>query len=252
MKIPLRSLVLGMALVALWSPASAQNVVVPNALAGTEGNGNNGFPFNISNFSLPSQRYQQVYGAGDFSTLGGPRLITAITFRPDDTFGAAFSSTLANIQINLSTTTAAVDALSTTFASNVGANDTVVYSGALPLSSSNIGGPPRNFDIVITLQTPFLYNPASGNLLMDVRNFNAGLTTQFDADSTTGDAISRIFTNVSGVGSATADGFDTNGLVTQFTFSASVPEPSVMLLLGTAVTGSVVYVRYRRKKRPAA
>lgn len=37
----------------------AQNIVVPNSLANVEGDGNNGFPFNLSNFSIPSQRYQQ-------------------------------------------------------------------------------------------------------------------------------------------------------------------------------------------------
>jgi hypothetical protein len=239
----------GIALVGTLSPVNAQNVVVPNALANVEGNANNGLPFNISAFNLTSERYQQVYGSGDFGAITGPTLITAITFRPDSG-GAAFNSTLPNVQINLSTTAAAVDALSTTFANNVGANDTVVFSGALPLSSNAIGGPPHNFDIVITLQTPFLYNPANGNLLMDVRNFGGGGTTQFDAVSTVGDAVSRVGTFTTGnVNSPTADFSDSLGLVTQFTFSASVPEPSVVLLLGTTVVGSAVYVRYRRRKQ---
>lgn len=252
MKLHLRSLLLGIALIGLFvGPVSAQNVVVPNADAAVEGNTNNGFPFNITAFGLTSQRYQQVFGAGDFGAIVGPHLITAITFRPDAGSGAAFSSTLPSIQINLSTTSAAVDLLSTTFAANVGGNDTVVYSGALPLSSSNIGGPPRNFDITITLTTPFLFNPAAGNLLLDVRNFSAGSTTQFDADSTLGDATSRIFTTSGGVGATVADGSDSGGLVTRFTFTVGVPEPSTFLLLGSTIVTSAVYFRYRRKSKTA-
>src|SRR5262249_44298635 len=72
-------------------PTAYADVIVPNALAGVEGNSNNSFPFNISDFGLSSQRYQQIYSSTEFS---GPILISGIAFRPDATFGAAFSSTL--------------------------------------------------------------------------------------------------------------------------------------------------------------
>jgi hypothetical protein len=52
----------------------------------------------------------------------------------------------------LSTTSANPNALSTTFANNIGADDTVVFgAGALALSSAFTGpaGGPKNFDIVI-------------------------------------------------------------------------------------------------------
>jgi len=229
--------------------SNAQNIVVPNSLASVEGNSNNGFPFNITGAGgLSSQRYQQVYAASQFSSITSPTLISAISFRPDGDFGTSFSSTLSSIQINLSTTVAAPDGLSTTFASNIGGNDTQVYSGSLTLSSTNTGGPPRNFDIVITLQTPFLYDPSVGNLLMDVRNFGAGTTTQFDAEVTSGDSISRVFTFGSGVGSATGDTADSSGLITQFTFAA-VPEPTTWALIGVGTLGTGVYAW--RKKRLA-
>jgi hypothetical protein len=246
----LATLALAFLLIVSPSILQAQSVVVPNALAGAEGDIDNGFPFNISNFGLPSQRYQQVYAANQFSTIVGPQTITAIRFRPDSSFGSAFSSTINSIQINLSTTSAAVDALSSTFASNVGGNDTVVFSGALSLSSANIGGPPRNFDIVITLTTPFVYNPANGNLLLDVRNFSAGLTTQMDADSTFGDGTSRAYTFNGNVNSTTADTTDSVGLVTQFVFAA-VPEPSTMILSGISALG-VAYVLRRRMLKAKA
>lgn len=92
-----------------------------------------------------------MYACNAFS--GGPILITAMVFRPDaGGSGAAFSTTLSNIEIDLSTTSANPNALSTTFANNIGADDTVVFgAGALALSSAFTGpaGGPKNFDIVI-------------------------------------------------------------------------------------------------------
>src|SRR5437899_2488814 len=117
------------------------------------------------------------------------------------------------MQINMSTISAGPDGLSTTFATNVGANDTIVYArGTLALSSSFTGAGPKDFDIHIIFTTPFLYNPAAGNLLLDVRNFGAGTTTQFDAQLTPGDSISRVYS----LGIAATGVADSDGLITQF------------------------------------
>ncbi len=209
------------------NPAGAvePTVVVPNNARTTEGDINNSYPFNITEFGLSSQRYQQVYAASQF---GGGGLITQIIFRPDATFGEAFTSTLPDIQIDLSTTSAADDGLSSTFADNVGADDTIVFArGPLTLSSAFTGPPdgPKDFDIIITLTTPFLYNPALGNLLLDVRNFGGGSTTSFDAVFATGDGVSRVYNQDVNSGTGTTD---TLGLVTGFII---VPEPGTGALL---------------------
>jgi hypothetical protein len=178
-----------------------------------EGNYNNIFPFCIGS---SSQRYQQVFLATEFVSLSKQELITQILFRPDAIFGDAFSSTIPDIQINLSTTSAAPDRLSTTFANNVGNDDTVVFNrGLLSLSSADIGPVvgPKEFDIAINLSTSFFFNVNKGNLLLDVRVFAGGFTTTFDAENTLGDSISRVFNN--NVNAST--GFaDTIGLVTKF------------------------------------
>ena len=185
----------------------------PNSLETQEGNSSNIIPFSIG---ASSQRYQQVFLATEFVSDSGQELITQILFRPDATFGDAFSSTIPDIQINLSTTSAAPDHLSTTFAKNVGNDDTVVFNrGPLSLSSANTGPlvGPKDFDIAINLSTPFIFNLSNGNLLLDVRVFTGGFTTAFDAEDTLGDPISRVFnTNVNA-----STGFaDTIGLVTKF------------------------------------
>jgi len=206
-------------LLSLTTGLRADEIVVPNGLESVEGNGNNGFPFNIANFGVASQRYQQVYGAPDFAALPGPVLITELIFRPDGGLGRPFNQTLTDVQINLSTTSVEPDNLSATFADNVGTDDTIVFDGALSLSSADSGSGPRDFDIVIVLETPFLYDPAAGNLLLDVRNYNGGFTTQFDAHNADADAISRASTNQIGdVNSPVATFTNTAGLVTKFTY----------------------------------
>jgi hypothetical protein len=232
--------------------AHAQTVVVPNGNASVEGNSDNGFPFSIGTFGFSSQRYQQVYDQSQFGALAGPEYITQILFRPDANFGAAFSATLPSIQIDLSTTSKAPDGLSATFADNVGGDDQVVFaSGPLSLSSADTGpvAGPKDFDIVINLITPFLYNPVAGNLLMDVRNFGGGATTQFDAESAPGDSVSRVYTNDSNGISDAGGILDTNSLVTEFQFSPStsvVPEPNSLALLAAGGLPLLGFLRRRR------
>jgi hypothetical protein len=190
-------------------------------------------------------RYQQVFAASQFSALnplGG--FITDIFFKLDGTFGSRFETTLPNVQINFSTTLRAPDALMPTFADNVGVDDTVVFgAGPLPLrgdgTSFSLG--PR-----IALTTPFFYNPALGNLLLDVRNFSGVPTTDFDATGDMNDSVSRVYAN--SVSSPTADRVDSIGLITGFQ-AEPIPEPaSVMLsLLGGATLACLAWSNRRRQ-----
>jgi hypothetical protein len=221
-------------------PCVQADVIVPGSAATVEGNLNNGFPFSIG--AGHSQRYQQVYSSTEFLT---PVLISGVAFRPDGSVGGAFLSTLPNVQITLSTTGAAVDGLSPTFATNVGGNVTTVFSGALSLSSSFTGPPggPKDFDIAIVFTTPFLYNPLQGNLLLDISNFGGGAARAFDSQSAL-DSTSRVFSacnaNPGGICSGVGDltGLtSTEGLVTRFSTTAiQAPEASSVVLLGLGLT----------------
>ena len=217
---------------------STINVVAPNNLTGTEGNSDNSYPFSVAE----TMRYQQVYAASQFGAIAaGGGMITEIAFRPDAVYGYAFTHTIANIRIDLSTTTAGPGGLSLTFADNVGANDTTVFNGSLTLNSSFTGPPggPKNFDILIPLATPFYYNPAAGNLLLDIRNFSSGnsggnLIPQLDATSANPALMGRVWAfDASATSAPFSFDEDTIGLVTQFT-ATPVPEPATCGLLCVA------------------
>jgi hypothetical protein len=193
---------------------AGSTLTVPSTNKGTEGNSDNLYPLNGDPI-----RYQQVIAASEFSTGAG--WITQFALRPDAASGAAFSETLTNVQINLSTTKRPSNSLSKTFASNVGSDETVVSSGALALSSAFSGpdGGPKDFDIIITLKTPFWYDPSAGNLLIDVRNFSGGRTSQLDAQDAP-DTTSRIWSlDVDSPTAASGDPYPSAGLVIQFFFN---------------------------------
>jgi hypothetical protein len=167
----------------IGAPAEA-DIISPSGVGG--GNFNNGFPFNNSD----PMRYQQVYGSSDFGS--SPLTITGMDFTtaPANQSGGAFSGTISNISIFLSTTAAPVDGLSTNYNSNLGANDTQVFGGSLTLSSAGVNGV---FDISIPFTTSFVYDPAAGNLLLDVQNFSGASTGQFGFEFAAGDTVSRLF-----------------------------------------------------------
>ncbi len=238
-----RRILTGLLVLVTVTVAHADFIAVPIALQNIEGNLSNAAPFNTG--TLPSERYQQVYAASDFGSLDA-LLITALAFRPEHSNQTPFSVTLPDIQINLSTTTRQPDDLSPLFLSNLGADDAVVFArGSLLLSSAAIGPyqGPKDFDVLINLQNPFIYDPAKGNLLLDVRNFQGGnLGFSLDAEATDGDGVSRVWTNGdipggvdSPVGTTAANTLSTLGLVTRFTVTpaaAVVPdEPSTFVLL---------------------
>jgi hypothetical protein len=246
--------IVALAMLATMAEVARAGLVVPNSLETVEGNDNNSFPFNIDPSSgITSMRYQQVYAASEFPDFPGPLVITAIHFRPDALFGIPFESTLPSIQINLSTTSAAPDALSDTFASNVGLDDTIVFgTGPLTLSSSATGpiDGPKDFDITIVLTKAFSYDPSLGNLLLDVRNFAVRTTTEFDAQFALEDPLSRVLTSISGDVSSETGVAERMRLVTMFsTQSQAVPEPSTLFLMSSGLASLAGHAWRRRRLR---
>jgi phosphatidylinositol-3-phosphatase len=202
-------------------------LVVPNEWSTAQGDAGNLFPL----FSSQPIRYQQVFDAAQFSRLNpGGGLINRIAFRGHGP-GTPFTGTVAQLQVNLSTTSKTPDGLSSTFAENVGADDTQVFSGPFQ-TAVTFTGDPTNFEVVINFTTPFYYDPAKGNLLLEVRNTQGGSEVppndqELDGTSATGDSLSRVY-NYGDVSAAAAgqtggvDQMDSYGLITRFnTISAA-------------------------------
>ncbi len=195
----------------------AQVVVVPNSLATNDGNGSS-----TSTAGPASVRWLQINDASQFGALSGPSFLTQFAYRPDQIVGQSGPRTF-TLQIYASTTSRSVADLSTTFAENVGANNTLVFDGTVNLTTGNLPGPgnTRQFDYVFPFTTPFLYDPAAGNLVLDLQINSSGSALTFDTVFPGDPAIGRVFS--SGSSSATTgDIFPSH--VTQFTF---VPEPTV-------------------------
>ena len=226
-------------------------VVVPNDLMNTEGNGGSTFPFFIEYFGrLSSMRYQQVYDASQFSSVGtNGGYITDLIFRADGG-SKRTGNIITNVQINLSTTSKSPDGLSSVFSDNVGDDETIVYGPKALTFAGGGGGRQEPLDMFMSLDKPFYYNPSAGNLLLDVRNNTGGMFDPFsqdhslDASVVLGDSISVVYgtsvTNASGTA-------DTGGLVTGFQFD----EPRVYICGPTPFVESVADAFVRLGHAPA-
>ena len=164
---PHRVLVLVLTLIGttlVGSSAFATVVVVPDAFTFAPNIfASNCIPFGQCNDHV---RYQQWYSRDQFSAFSGPEIITQIGFRADKRLTAPVSLTFQNVIVKLSTTTVSFGAA---FDANVGADVATVFSGILTLSSSDMSIIPP-FDFVISLQTPFQYDPSAGDLLLEFQN----------------------------------------------------------------------------------
>ena len=183
-------------------------MVVPNAFANAEADANSG------TFWAPT-RLLEVYAASEFPPA--PISITEIRFRPDAT-QAAFTATL-RARLSLSTTAKAPDGLSTVFADNIGADETVVFDGDASVSSAAVGTPAKDFDVAFPLARPFVYDPSKGNLLLEIRAYSPSYAFLVDASSLATDNASRAI-NYSGDANATyADRVQTWADIVEFVHS---------------------------------
>ena len=206
---------------------AATEIIIPRP----QGDVGSTAPFSTAN--ADSMRYQQVYDASRFVEVSQGCLIRALGFNIRS--GNATGVILPNIQINFSTTTGGENSLSGTFADNIGPDDSVAYArGPMTINPGGPGAP--GFNVTINLTTPFLYHPALGNLLMDIRYYQGPdgsvAPGPFDASTTSGDGISRVYAFSVGSNTGTSD---TIGLVTAFMVDP-IPEPGSgsLCLLGLA------------------
>ena len=199
----------------------AQVIVVPNSLATNDGNDSgttvSGGPTSV--------RAMRIFDASQFAALSGPSLLTQFAWRPDRILGQSGPHSV-NLRIYASTTTRSVAGLSMTFADNLGADNTLVFNGTLNWTTGNLPGPgnTRQFDMVFPCTTPFLYDPAAGNLLLDMQLSGNGQSITLD--TVEGNPTAREIANTTSSNAVTADFVAPFVQVTQFTFA---PPPLVTI-----------------------
>ena len=231
----LATLLLTIGLVLTSVPARATSITIGSAV----GLGNV-FPLGASTYAGP---YQQVYSAAAFPDA---LLITEISF-----FMAARNqdhSLTSTFGLGLSTTPMTPSSLSTNYVANRGADFEVVFAGAISATSSSAVVP-----FVIPLGTPFSYDPAAGNLLLDIFVLNNTITPLgapppgvpavpflWGPDP----AVARVF-NFGGTGAPLRQ---PDGLVTRFSDAVTVPEPATLMLVGLGLAA----VARRRRGRSEA
>lgn len=187
-------------------------------------------------------RYQQLFDASYFSNLlPGGGWVRDVVFRADQNADSTVGRVSAT-QISFSTTTKNADSLSPFFANNVGSDNTVFFSAGrsdvLGLSWEQKQGP-QSFSALFAADQDgtdgrFFYDPAKGNLLMDIQGFQIHLPPGqgmiFDAVTLPGHSAVRYqFPGGTVQGALSSASLAVLFLVTP------VPEPSVYAFIGMGV-----------------
>jgi hypothetical protein len=157
-------------------------IVVPNGMDGIEGEESTWPPAEFPPVFLDGARLQDIVSESQFAALEGPMWLTRMAWRPDKQMVAPLTTTLSDYELWLSTTTRDPLDMSTTFADNSDGPATRVFKGDITWSIDGSGSPdgPRGFDLVVDLQTPFLYNPAQGHFVYDQRYSEISEPFSFD------------------------------------------------------------------------
>jgi hypothetical protein len=189
-------------------------------------------------------RIQYLIPAAEFAGLPATnRYLIAFNFRSDGAVTQAVNWTMPHERVWVSTTSKT--SLTTVFDDNHGTNRTMVFDGTMtfPLVATGPASGPKNFANGTPFQTPFLYDPSQGNLLVEIQDFDKNFPIPATVDVTTIAGSARTLLNA-GNPNATAGNLIPGVVsVMQLEF---VPEPSTFVLLGVALTG-LGLVAWRRK-----
>jgi len=246
----------------VWGCCAQGSVLVPGNLANTEGNLNS-----ISALSLGAAffspyitgRFQEIFDANQFSVFGTGQTITQVAFRGNS--GNVPNGGLAildNIEVRLSTSSKTPQTLSSTYADNANADATLVYSGAITFLRAYDAGTPRSFNYIIPLQAGFVYNPALGGLLLDIRVIQ-GLNPSsqspvptFDYSTITNSlgVVRSQSATTTGYSDATGSVFSGHGFPVQLTYEpTAAPEPATLMMMGTGGMGLLLAGGMRRRRK---
>lgn len=195
-------------------------LVVPNQNRPFTGNSSELFPK-----GQQSIEWQELLGPSQLHS--SPMTIGAISFRAAAGTGP-INITAASLTVTLSTSPKFPNGgtlMSATFADNVGADKTVVFSGN-NVAFKDTGCPSPGlacaFDITLTFSKPFVYSPTKGSLLIDMvfTNLNA---TSGALDAASFNAPGGGVSNVIGTAGSATGTFAYEGPIVQITYTTTAP-----------------------------
>lgn len=202
------------ALAVLGFSLNANAIIIGTASSDT----GNSYPFGSTGWE---PGYQQIF---DASAFAGAFDIHSLTFYNTAYDSGNYESNDGTYTIELSTTSAAVDGLSSIMSDNVGLDNTTVFVGSL----NDVGAFGGSMDII--LDSLFSYDPTQGNLLMQITASGVSSTrsTFFDMVDSNSDLMSRLYRSGE---------TDSLALVTGFNEAAAIPEPASLLLIAMGIFG---------------
>ena len=215
----------GLVLGAFVATLNANAALIVPAAAETQMGANS---IQTSGYFRPGAQY--FYGAEHFS---GPVVINGFSFRMAVGSGLEGNTGVQNFQVSLSTTSATATGLNiVTPALNHGGDLTLVRNSPLDILSVGIlnGDGVTDWAPSINFDTPFVYDPADGNLLMEFGGTmpNGIFTTRFiDGWEVDGAGLARVTPLTGGFIS------DQLGIVALFD-TTPIPEPGSLLFLSFA------------------
>ena len=229
--------------------AFGSTIVVPNANTNTVGNETDSVD------GTATFRFQELLGSGQFASVGSSLLIDQLSFRAAPGTGPVDFS-ITSMSLFLSTSPRFPNTggppntlMSSTFADNVGPDDTLVFSGPISVASPGCAGPGVcPFDINVNFTTPFLYNPTQGRLLLDFK-FSGFSAVDGTLDSVSFPLGGSVASLTGGLNDAIGGTVGFNGDIIQLRYTA-VPEPAsgALVLIGI---GAYATMRRRRASRSA-
>jgi len=202
--------------------AAEIKIVSPGAYEDIEGP-------NRSGIWPEAARGQGIAHRSEFDALPvGGAWLTEIRFRPDGVVPVGQVASFGRVQWSLSVTQVDPLDISFTFAANITGTPVEVYNAAWSSTVINPNPPgaeTRLFDFRFPLETPYFYNPAEGNLLMDIiwemPGSGVNDSARFDLDFNAFSERRDIWSGQLGADSPVSDG----GVFTAINEYVFIPEP---------------------------
>ncbi|MEZ5988652.1 MAG: hypothetical protein R3F30_05935 [Planctomycetota bacterium] len=174
---PLPVMIAALCLVPLGAQGSR---VVPADLTTTPGNQDSVLPLTLGTF-----RFQQIYEGSTIASTAA--IIQDLSFRRGTISSSSYSSvTLQNVVALCGPTKVSPGSISTTFAANVGASQTKVFSGnwTLPAQPMQPGLGP--FNVTLKFSQPYRYLRSGDHLLLELQASSSTTAVIYQVDASTG------------------------------------------------------------------